>query len=142
MLKSTKHIRQAPAGQAGMSLIEIIIVIILIGITIVPISRLSMQNLRQGSETFAQNDAISDIQSIMEQIYSDYQASGLASNRGYDWVRTNWNNVTGTTVSGQFNYAVAISSEQTQNGVTYVEVTVTITGDEIDPITNTTWLAK
>jgi hypothetical protein len=62
--------------------------------------------------------------------------------RGYDWVRANWNNSTGTTVSGKFSYSVSISNEQVQNGVTYVAVTVTITGDDIDPITNTTWLAK
>ena len=142
MLKIKRQDKRRSAGQNGMSLVEIIIIILLIGITVIPISRLSMQNLTQGSKSFVQNDAIADIQSLMEQIYGDYMADNIGMSRGYDWVRANWAGATGTTVSGQFNYAVTVSNEQAQNGVTYVEVTVTITGDEIDSITNTTWLAK
>lgn len=139
-----KAVRSPFYGQKGISLVEVILVIVLIGITIIPISRLSMQNLTQGTKYFVQTDAIADMQSMMEQIYADYLATltGHSMTRGYDWVRANWNGSTGTTVSGKFNYAVSISNEQVQNGVTYVAVTVTITGEGIDPITNTTWLTK
>lgn len=144
MLRFKKVVPHILHGQDGISLIEIILVIVLLGITLMPISRLSIQNLTQGTKYFVQTDAIADMQSLMEQIYADYLATltGHSMTRGYDWVRANWNNSTGTTVSGKFSYSVSISNEQVQNWVTYVAVTVTITGDDIDPITNTTWLAK
>ena len=78
-----------------MSLVEVILLIVIIGIVAYPLSQLSVVNLRSEAKYTAIERAAFDARCIMEQVLSDYGTTA----RGYNWVRTNWNNMTGTTIS-------------------------------------------
>ncbi len=119
---------------SGMSLVEVILVIVLIGIVALPISRLSVTNTKSLGKYAKITQAVYDLESISERIWADYKA------RGYGWVRNNWQR-SGTTPSENFSYSVQISSPQTRDGVTYVVVTVTVTGNGLSsPARVSFWL--
>jgi len=129
------------ASQSGMSIVEVIIVLVLIGVVVLPLSRLSVTNSRSVGRYARMTQAVYDAQNIAEQIWADYKASGAG--RGYTWVRNNWSNKSGTISYSNNTYSVQISSPQTSNGVTYVVVTVSVTGSGLpSPARVTFWLPE
>ena len=125
--------------ERGMSLIEIVIILVILGIAVIPLSRLSVQNLRSGGQTATMSKAIAYAQERMEQIVADYAAKD--GGRGYDWVRSYWAGFSDAPATG-FSRSVSISGEQTLQGVDYVSVQVSVTGPEINDVVLTTWLVE
>jgi hypothetical protein len=129
-------------NEKGLSLIELTIIVVLIGITILPLSRLSMSNLKSGGDYVDMAQAIFYSEEIMEQIISDYAA--VEAGKGYTWVIDNWGSGSPSTEEapeGLTGY-VYISPEDTLNGVPYVKVQTTISGSSISSFSMTTWLVK
>lgn len=125
------------AQSSGVSLVEVILIIVLIGIVALPISRLSITNTKSLARYAKVTQAVSDLECISERIWADYKANG------YDWVRNNWSGAGGTTPSGNFSYSVQISLPQTQDGVNYVVVTVRVTGNDLSlPAQVSFWLTN
>ena len=128
-----------PKNQRGMSLIEIILIIVMLGIVILPLTRLSRANLNNLVTFSIAEKAQYDIQSLMEEIIADFRATAT----GYDDVKTNWSGRTGTTNSGKYNYSVSFSADLVQNGITYSVVTVTVSGGGLaNNMVLTTWISK
>jgi prepilin-type N-terminal cleavage/methylation domain-containing protein len=125
-------------SESGFSLVEVVMALVILGIAVVPISRLAIQNLNSGARYTAMTKALFLSQSSMEQIIADYAAVGAG--RGYDWVRSNWPG-TSTPITG-FTRTVTVSSEQTLNGVTYVEVHVRISAAAVPTVDIATLLVK
>lgn len=123
--------------ESGLSLIEIVIILVILSIVIVPLGRLSVRNMTSGGMYATMTKAISYAQEWVEQIIADYAADDAG--RGYDWVRTNWSGSSDTPDTG-LSRSVAISGQGTLNGVTYVVVTVTVSGTGINNVVLTTWL--
>ena len=123
--------------EEGLSLIEVVIILVILGITIIPLSRLSIGNLRIGGQYSMMTRAVYYAQERMEQIIADYAA--VDGGRGYDWVRANWAGDSDNPESG-FSRSVSISSENTLNGVTYVTVQVVISNTEIENVVLSTWI--
>ena len=123
--------------ERGMSLIEVIIILVVMGVSVVPLGNLFTRNMVYGGRYATMTRAIHYCQEWMEQIISDYAAE--TAGRGYDWVRSNWDATSDTPASG-FSRSVSISSELESNDVGHVVVQVTVTGQDIDPVVLTTWL--
>jgi prepilin-type N-terminal cleavage/methylation domain-containing protein len=121
--------------QEGMSLIEIIIVLIILGLTIIPLSRLSIQNLNSGGDYITMTRAIFAAQERMEVIVADYSSPS----RGYDWVIKNWAGESDTPSKG-LTRTVSISGEASFNGVTYVVAQTQVSGSGIQDVILTMWL--
>jgi prepilin-type N-terminal cleavage/methylation domain-containing protein len=125
-------------SESGFSLVEVVIVMVILAISVVPISRLAIQNLNTGARYTTMTKALFLAQSSLEQIIADYAATSVG--RGYDWVRGNWPG-TSTPITG-FTRTVTVSSEQTSNGVTYVEVHVLIASASIPTVDIATLLVE
>lgn len=135
MKTGIRKIQTQLAQSSGLSLVEVILVIVLIGIVAYPISRLSVTNTKSLGQYAKITKAVNDLECISEQIWADYKANGYAA------TRTKWANRSGAAPSGEFNYSVQVSSEQTLNNVTYVVVTVNVTGNGLStPARVSFWL--
>jgi Tfp pilus assembly protein PilE len=121
--------------ERGMSLIEIIIIIVMIGVVALPLTQLAKVNLRGLASYITTTMAQYDTQSIIEQIHGDYLANG------YTATVTTWSGRSGSTNTG-FTYSVTMSGEAVLNGVTYRTVTVTVNGKRITNMTLNTWIPK
>lgn len=124
--------------EEGFTLLEIVIYLVLIGTALVPLTRLSIANMENGAQFAAITEAQFYIEEIMENLVADYEADDAG--RGYDWVRTNWPGSVSTSSPSGFTGSVSISAEQTLNGVTYCEVTVTVSGSTIPNMNLSTWI--
>jgi Tfp pilus assembly protein PilX len=121
--------------QRGMSLVEIIMIIVLIGIVSLPLTKLAKTNLRSSATYLTTTMGQYDAQSIIERINGDYIANGYAA------TVTTWTNRTGTTNTG-FSYGVSIGAEQILNGIRVRTVTVTVSGKGIPNLNLSTWLCN
>lgn len=131
MLKDFKKI------ESGVSLVEVVLIMVILGIAVTPLSRLAIMNLKSGGRYSTMTRSISYAQNTMEEIISDYAAEDAG--RGYNWVQANWNGRNKVPESG-FITSVAISGEDSLNQVFYVKVDVTVTAPDIDNVVLTTWL--
>ena len=137
MLSIVSRIRRKMEVERGFSLVEIVLVIVVLGMTVFPLARLAVVNTNSGGRYVMMTRAIFYAEEIMEQIIADYAAEDAG--RGYDWVRTNWPGTTSNPPAG-LTGSVAISSETTLNGVDYVVVQVTVSGTDIPDVVLTSWL--
>lgn len=124
-------------GEEGLSLVEIVMILVILGITMVPLSQLSIGNAKRGGQYALMTKAIFLAQERMEQIIADYAAGNAG--RGYDWVVANWAGASDVPTSG-FSRHVMISSQNILNSVTYVEVHVVVRNSEIEDIDLCTWI--
>lgn len=132
-----KHCRPMGKSERGMSLMEVIIVIVLIGIVSVPLLQLAKANLRSVAVFSQIEKAQFDLKSQMEQVLASYRALG------YDAIKTGWEQKTGQTVSGNFNYKVEFGADRVINGITCCDVTVTLTGATLQhPMVLKTMISK
>jgi prepilin-type N-terminal cleavage/methylation domain-containing protein len=113
-------------AESGFSLIEVIMVIVMIGLVSFPLMRLANTNLSNVTAYNRIEKAQSDMKSQMEQVLADYRALG------YDALKTAWDNRTGSTNSGLYQYSVAFGADQVIQGITCSEVTVTLSGALLD----------
>ena len=137
MMEWIRRVKRAVRPERGVSLIEIVLIIVIIGIAAVPLSRLSIVNQTTSGKYGSTTRAIFYAEQVMEQLISDYAA--VDADRGYDWVNINWPGSTLHPPSG-LSGNVTISAEDTLNGVPYVIVQITVSGTDITDVTLETWL--
>jgi Tfp pilus assembly protein PilV len=126
-------------GDAGFSMMEVVMMVILLGVVVLPLARLSIVNLRSVGKYAITTKAIYDAQSIMEQVLADYGNSS----RGYNYIRANYNGVTRPTNTGLFTARVTLSVETVLDGITYTAVTVTLSGGGLpEKVILNTWVVK
>ncbi len=116
-------------NEKGMSLIDVIAMLIVLGIAVPAIMRLSANNTRDGAKYFLMTRAIYCAEAAMEQIVADYRSPS----RGYGWVITHWSGAAPSLEAG-FTGLVTISSESSFNGVPYVTVTLTVSNASITDV--------
>ena len=104
-----------------MTLIDVIAMLLILGIAVPALSRLSVVNTKGGARFLLMTRGIYSAEGVMEEIIADYRSP----NRGYDWVKSNWSGATPYLEAG-FSCLVSISSESTLNGIPNVDVTVTV----------------
>ena len=137
MMEWIRRVKRAVRPERGVSLIEIVLIIVIIGIAAVPLSRLSIVNQTTSGKYGSTTKAIFYAEEVMEQLISDYAA--VDAGRGYDWVNINWPGSTPIPPSG-LSGNVTISAEDTLNGVPFVIVQLTVSGTDITDVTLETWL--
>jgi len=142
MLKKVRKIGFKLSGEKGMSLIEIIIIIVILGIALLPLTRLSVGNVKSGTQYLTATKATCYAEEIMENIIADYKSDDPTVG-GYSNVINNWGGVvTNPAPPAGMSGRVSISPETTFNGVRYSVVTVTVTANGIQDVNLTTWLVR
>jgi Tfp pilus assembly protein PilE len=131
--------KRAAGDQKGMTLMEVILIIIILGITVVPLTQVSMGNLKASARAARLTKAVFACQSILDQVIGYYE------NNGYAAARTRYaGGESGTCVptgSSGLTYTIAMSAEATVATVTYCDVTVTVTGALVPSVVLKTRLA-
>ncbi len=117
--------------EAGATLIEVVLIIVILGIAVAPLSRLAIINVNSGADYAMMTRSLSFAQETIEEVIADYAASG--SGRGYEWVLTNWGSHTDYPTTG-YTRSVRISGESTMNGVTYSTVRVTVSNGQTQDV--------
>lgn len=133
MLKLSRYLKRVVRDEKGMSLIEAILMIIILGITVVPLSTLSTNNVKFGTKTLLMTEGCLYAQSVMEQIYADY-FSPDTSIGGYDKIVSRWGGATTPDPPTGYSGLVTISAPDSSYGVTYSNVTVTVSSSEIPDV--------
>ena|GEM_PF-6745611 len=124
--------------EGGFTLVELVIVIMLLGIAVFPLSNLLRSNIRSSVENEQISKSAFFAQMKMEQIIADYKARGVADITASAYDDT-WEGLTCTVTrdpaaSGEWN---------TLDGVNYVTVTVTVSGGANTPdISVDVWLVE
>jgi len=122
--------------QDGFSLVEIIVVIVVLGIAVFPLSRLLRINLVSSTKAERIARAAFLAQEKMEEIIGDYNYSG----RGYAYV-TDVYNYPDEDVGG-FTRSVDVDTTGNLNGITCAEITVTVNSVETGDVTLKVWLVQ
>ncbi|MCK5145889.1 hypothetical protein KAR48_03985 [bacterium] len=123
----------------GASLVEVVLLLVILAIALVPLTQLSVSNLKFGAQYSLMTRAISFAQSRMEEVIADYKATGAG--RGYAWTVANWAGSSDSPATG-FTRSVSISGEMTLNGVNYVTVQVSVANTNISTVKIETILVK
>ncbi len=131
------RVKRNRLSERGMSLVEIIVVIVMLGIVVYPLMGLAKANLKGLAEYSQIQKAQFDLQSQMEQVLADF------SSLGFDGLKTGWQEKTGKTSSGRFNYHVTFKPDVVIHGITCSEVTVTLSGGTLkSSMSLTTMISK
>ena len=128
------------SGESGFSLVEIVIIMLVLGIALVPLTRVSITNLTNGGRFAMETKALVYAQGVVETIIADYMA--MDEGRGYDWVIANWSGASTPNPPTGLVGSVAISAEDSLNQVPYVVVQTTVAADDIPNVVLSTWLVK
>lgn len=132
--------RRLIEDQSGFSLVEIIIVLIILGVSLVPISQVSIQNAYYGGRFVTMTRALYFAQEIMENVIADYNSTD-GTIGGYTNVRSNWPGTVSGAPTG-LTGTVSISAEYALSGINCVNVLVRVSGTDIPNVDLTTLLVE
>jgi Tfp pilus assembly protein PilV len=125
--------------EAGFTLIEIVLIIVIAAIAILPLSMLfANTSIRSGD---ARNATIAAqlAQAKMEELTADKNSPA----RGFGYlVAGNYPAETPVTAFTGYNRSVSFAPDSTYDGVTFRTVTVTVTCTNIPNVTMTTWFTN
>jgi hypothetical protein len=114
------------SNECGATLIEVILIIVILGITVIPISRLSIANNIGAGKYITISRAVAMAQSTMESVIADWLGSD------FDTCVSLWSGQVIT--DSDLTATVTIGSEMYLNGVTYAMVTVDVSGPDINDV--------
>jgi len=140
MLRILRNSLERLKEEKGLSLIEIIIIIVIMGIAMLPLSRLAIQNIKTGGQHATITRAMYYAQDVMEQVIADYAATD--GGRGYSWVLANWDNQSPAGPPAGLSGLVTIGAPDTLDGVVYAAVQVTVSGTDISDVQLATWIVE
>lgn len=115
----------------GFTLVELVVVIVLMGISIIPLSRLLRQNIKTSVEVEQISKASFFAQQKIEQVLRDYNATGVANISTDDYSET----------SDGMTCTVSTSLDSLNN-TRYYDVVVTISGSSIPDVSLNVWLIE
>lgn len=140
MLKGLRlYLNSGFKKQDGFSLMEVVIIILIIGVAMIPLSRATISNLQMGGKQSLTTQSMFYAKERMEEIVADCAADDAG--RGYSWTISNWDGDSDTPAAG-FTRSVDISSESTIDSVDYVVATVTVSYSGIEDVTIGSWLVE
>ena len=140
MLKSLhSYLIKELKKQSGFSLMEVVIIILIIGVAMIPLSRATISNLQMGGKQSLATQSMFYAKERMEEIVADCAADDAG--RGYSWTISNWDGDSDTPATG-FTRTVDISAESTIDSVDYVIATVTVAYSGIENVSLRTWLIE
>jgi Tfp pilus assembly protein PilV len=126
-------------AQAGFTLIEIVLIIVIAGIAILPLSMLFANSSIHSSDARNATLAAELAQAKMEELTADKNSPA----RGFSYLVTaNYPAESPVTAFPGYSRSVSFGPDSTYDSVTFRTVNVTVTCTNIPPVTLTTWFTN
>jgi Tfp pilus assembly protein PilV len=138
MSKTPLSFKRLLGDSRGMTLIEVIIIVVVLGIAVPALMSLMSSTLFHSGKSAILSQSTMFAQERIEEIIADKKSDS----RGYGYVVTPGRYLSDSPASG-FTRTVAVQTTgMTYNGVPYAHVEVTVSHDDIPNITLSTWLTE
>jgi type II secretory pathway pseudopilin PulG len=128
-VKRKKNLRlKIFSDESGFSLIELVIMVMILGITLIPLTSLSINNIRNTGRQIEMTRGIMYAEECIEYVWSFYGDTQTAG-RGYQGILDgNMSFAAGlpSNLEAGYSRSYSVSSTQTLDGVDYIDVTVTV----------------
>ncbi len=126
-------------ANAGFTLVEIVLIIVIAGIAILPLSMLFANSSIHSSDARNATLAAQLAQAKMEELTADKNSPA----RGFSYLVTgNYPAESPVTAFAGYSRSVSFSTDSTYDGVTFRTVNVTVTCANIPAVTVTTWFTS
>jgi Tfp pilus assembly protein PilV len=129
LIKQLKQLKR----EEGLSLIEVVIIILVLSISVVPLSRLSITNMTYSARYAETVQAVFSAEGTMEEV------AAVAQGQGYDMVTSGYSY---TFPIPDFMTRSVSVYEDSSEGVVYKEVTVSVSGPNSGDVILTTLVVK
>jgi len=131
--------RREGAAQAGFTLIEIVLIIVIAAIAILPLSMLFANSSIHSSDARNATLAAELAQAKMEELTADKNSPA----RGFSYlVAANYPAENPVAAFTGYSRSVSFGADSTYDSVTFRTVSVTVTCTNIPPVTLTTWFTN
>jgi Tfp pilus assembly protein PilV len=131
--------RRHPAGDAGFTLPEVILIIVIAGVAILPLGMLFANSSIRSGEARNASVMAQLAQAKMEEIAADKNSPS----RGFSYLTaTNYPAESPVAAFPGYARSVAFAPDSVYDGVTFRTVSVTVTFASVPPITLTTWFTS
>lgn len=124
--KYTTPVLKRLSGESGFSLIELVIMVAILGITLIPLTSLSISSIRNTGRQIERTRAIMYAEEGVEYVWSFYANTNTGA--GYQGIldgNLSFSGLNSDLESG-FSRTYAVSAEQTLHGIDFVNLTVTV----------------
>ena len=126
-------------GTRGFTLVEVVLVLVIAGIALLPLSMLFANTSIRSGDARAATMAAQLAQSKMEEIAADKSSPA----RGFDFlVGRNYLPEDPVPAFPGFRRSVTIAPDSTYDGVRFRAVSVTVVAGKLPPVTLTTWFTS
>ncbi len=131
--------RARPCGEAGFSLIELVLVILILGLAVLPLVQQMAVSSKHAADGWSTTAATFLARERLEQV----QADRNAASRGYAWI-TGANYPAEASLPGYAGFArtTTVSAESTYQAVAYKTITVSVTSSASPAVTLTGWVVN
>lgn len=128
--KKNKSVLSRFRNESGFSLIELVIMVMILGITLIPLTSLSLSNIRTSGTQIEQTRGIMYAEEGMEHVWAFYGDSRTGVNKGYQGVIDGYLldsfGDLNTNLESGFSRTFSVSAVLTQEDVDYINVTVSV----------------
>jgi Tfp pilus assembly protein PilV len=129
----------APTGAAGFTLIEAVLIIVIAGIAVLPLSMLFANTSIHSSDARNATVAAQLAEAKLEEITADKNSTS----RGFSYlIAANYPAENPVAAFSNYNRSVAIAADSTYDGVTFRTVSVTVACPNIPNVTVATWFTS
>ena len=127
---------RAGHGHGGFTLIEVVLVIVIAGVALLPLSMLFANTSIRSGDAHNASIAAQLAEAKMEEITADKNSPA----RGFTYLQAaNYPTENPVAAFAGYSRSVSIAPDSTYDGVTFRTVSVTVTSPNIPPVTVTTW---
>lgn len=129
----------AAIRRGGFTLIEVVLVIVIAGVALLPLSMLFANTSIRSGDAHNASIAAQLAEARMEEITADKNSPS----RGFSYLQAaNYPAENPVTAFPGYGRSVSIAPDSTYDGVTFRTVSVTVTSPNIPPVTVTTWFTS
>ena len=119
----------------GLTLVEIVLILVVTAIAVIPLSRLSITNIKTNAQQHVINRSMYYAEELIEWIVSDYKGDNFNGSQ----VVTQWTGYYDNPEGSIYRY-VSINGPFTENSVDYWQIDVTVSVTDIPDVVLSVWV--
>ncbi|NQT26114.1 type II secretion system protein [candidate division KSB1 bacterium] len=114
--------------ESGFTLVELVIMVMILGVTLIPLTSLSISNIRTSGKQIELTRGVMYTEEAIEYVWSFYGNTNL--NKGFNGIIDGYLDFAGSGLNDDletgYSRTYSVSATQTLDGVDFIDVTVTV----------------